>query len=159
MRKFTGMRKLNYLFIAIAVLVFSLSLASAEDEKIEADNFWVREVPPVSSVTAAFGMLRSKQETELVSVTSSIAQTVELHTNVSSDGAMHMRKVASISLSSDTPLELSPGGYHIMFIDLKKPLKKGDMVDITLTFSSGYSLLVHAPVRSSSAAHTEMKHK
>lgn len=160
------MRKHSYIFIAqsiaiapaIAVLLLASSLLQANEKTIEADDFWVREVPPVSSVTAAFGTLRSQEKDELISATSSIARVVEIHTSASIDGISHMRKLNSITLPADTTLELLPGGAHIMFIGLKKPLQKGDIVDITLTFSSGYSLLVHAPVRASLGAHDHTKH-
>ena len=152
-------RKFSHIFVVVSVLLFSFSsvLVKADESLVEVDNFWVREVPAVSSVTAAFGILRAKEKTELVSVTANISETVEIHNSVSEDGVMRMKKLNGIALPADAEFELAPGGYHIMFIDLKKALKKGDVVDMTLHFSSGQSVFVQAPVRSFSGTSSHMK--
>jgi copper(I)-binding protein len=49
-------------------------------------------------------------------------------------GVMKMRAVARLDLPAGKPVKLQPGGYHVMLMDLKQPLKKGDLVPLTLKF-------------------------
>ena len=62
-------------------------------------------------------------------------------------GAMKMQPVAKIVVPAKGSVELKPGGFHIMFIDLVKPLVKGDKFDLTLTFASGATTVVPVEVR------------
>jgi copper(I)-binding protein len=59
---------------------------------------------------------------------------------------MSMSPVDSIDLKAGTPLELKPGGYHIMLMGLAKPLKVGDTITLTLTLAKGGDIKVDVPV-------------
>ena len=63
-----------------------------------------------------------------------MAGVAEIHEMVMQDNVMKMRRVDGIALSKGKPLELKPGGYHVMLMDLKQPLKAGEQVPLTLTF-------------------------
>jgi copper(I)-binding protein len=80
---------------------------------------------------------------------------------------MRMRKVSSLDLPKMQDVELKPGGYHVMLMDLKSQLKKGDTVPITLKIEQGGKVTeqqVNAEVRDLAAtagggmAHGEHKH-
>ena len=60
---------------------------------------------------------------------------------------MKMRPVKSIPVPAGGTVELKPGGYHIMLLDLKKDLKPGDTVPVTLSFEHGGELRIEAAVR------------
>ncbi|MEZ5144143.1 MAG: copper chaperone PCu(A)C [Acidimicrobiales bacterium] len=62
-------------------------------------------------------------------------------------GAMQMQEVSSIEIPANGKVELKPGGYHIMLIELAAPLKKGETVELTLTFDKADKVTVQAPVR------------
>ena len=64
-------------------------------------------------------------------------------------GTMTMKPVKSIELAAGTKVELKPGGYHIMLLELVKPLKVGDSIELTLTFSTAGEKTVTAEVRES----------
>ena len=68
-------------------------------------------------------------------------------TTAMGSGTMTMRPVESIKLPKGTKVELKPGGYHIMLLDLVKPLAKGDKVQLTLTFDKAGTKTVTATVR------------
>lgn len=63
------------------------------------------------------------------------------------DDSMTMRPVDSIELPAGETVKLEPGGYHIMLLDLVKPLAKGDKVQVTLTFDKAGTKTVTATVR------------
>ena len=62
-------------------------------------------------------------------------------------GSMTMREVDSIDLPAGEAVELKPGGYHIMLIDLVKPLEVGEQIELTLTFEQAGDRTVTAEVR------------
>lgn len=62
-------------------------------------------------------------------------------------GVMKMREVLDIAIKAEDKVELKPGSYHIMLIELKVELKEGDRVPITLNFDDGSSTQIEASVR------------
>jgi copper(I)-binding protein len=77
--------------------------------------------------------IKSAGEAALVSAASPVAKMTEVHEMNMENGVMKMRAVERIALPAGKTVKLEPGGYHIMLMDLAKPLKTGDMVPITLT--------------------------
>lgn len=67
------------------------------------------------------------------------------------DGMMRMRKVETIAVPAAGSAELKPGGYHLMVIELKKELKQGDKVTISLQFSHDIKKTITVPVKSRTA--------
>ncbi len=116
---------------------------------IEYSDGWVRLVPPVSSVTAAYLALtnHSHSSDTLVGVSSEQADKVELHTMDMSNGMMKMQQVQQVSLPMHQRVELSPGGLHIMMMGLKKPLTLDDHVTLRLEFAESDPMTVTLPVR------------
>lgn len=93
---------------------------------------WVRGTVPQQKVTGAFMHLKSAQGGKLVSAATPAAGMVELH-SMSMDGStMRMEAVPHVDLPAGTTVALQPGGYHVMLMDLKAPLKAGDTVPLTL---------------------------
>ncbi len=87
------------------------------------------------------------QADALTSASSDAARTVELHEVQKEGGMMKMRPVKSIPVPAGGTVELKPGGYHIMLLDLKHDLKPGDTVPVTLSFEHGGELRIEAAVR------------
>jgi hypothetical protein len=92
----------------------------------------VRGTVPAQKVTGAFMELTAKDGATLVSATSPVAGKVEIHEMAMQGNVMKMRAVSGLELPAGKTVQLAPGGYHIMLMDLKQPLKKGDTVPITL---------------------------
>ena len=83
----------------------------------------------------------------LVSAASPVAKRVEIHTHIKDGDVMRMRKVdGPLPLSPDTPIEMAPGGVHVMLMGLNAPLADGATFPVTLTFESGRELQVEVPV-------------
>jgi copper(I)-binding protein len=103
-------------------------------------------------VTGAFLVIENAGDTpdQLIGATVSaeIARAVEIHeTTVGENDVMQMRPVQAIDVPAHGSVELKPGGYHIMLLDVQRDLNAGDTVTLTLTFASGATLDVNAAVR------------
>jgi periplasmic copper chaperone A len=86
-------------------------------------------------------------DTSLVSASADAARVVELHKMELEDGMMKMRRVESIRIPAGGQVELKPGGYHLMVIGLKRELKEGDEVELTLRFTGDVVKTLSVPVR------------
>lgn len=110
---------------------------------------WVKAAD--SGMTGGFGTLRnaSDQTVTVVSATSDVAATVELHETAMGDGgSMVMRpKEGGFVIPAGGELVLEPGGNHIMLMNLSAPLLPGDDVAMSLTFSDGSTYRYTAPVK------------
>jgi copper(I)-binding protein len=84
--------------------------------------------------TGAFMQLTAKESASLVAVESPVAGSVEIHEMKMENDIMKMRPIAKLDLPAGKAVEMKPGGYHVMLMDLKQPLKKGEAVPISLRF-------------------------
>jgi len=125
--------------------------------QVSVQDAWVRGTVPGQSATGAFMQLSSSADTSLVAVASPVAKVVEIHSMTHEGGVMRMRAVESLPVPAGKSVELGPGGYHVMLMDLAQPLKEGDKVPLTLTFAdkSGKKTTqdVTATVRALAPAH------
>jgi len=143
-------------------------LAFAADITLRVNDPYVRLAPPSAPASAAFMVITNSGRTDrqLVKALSPVAKTVELHSHVNENGVMKMREVPSIEIKANGQVELKPGSFHIMLIDVKAALNDGDEVPITLSFDDGSTLQIKAPVRKMQASapaaqsmeHQAMKH-
>jgi copper(I)-binding protein len=106
--------------------------------------------------TGAFMTLQNTSDTEdrlvKAAVDSSVARVVEIHeTTVDENDVMQMRPVDGVTIPAGGSVELKPGGFHIMLMDVQGDLVEGQTVSLLLTFESGLELTVDAPVRSLTA--------
>jgi copper(I)-binding protein/uncharacterized protein YcnI len=99
-------------------------------------------------VGGAFMLLKNggKADDKLVKAASPVAEHVEIHEHVMEGGAMRMRPVDGVSVPAGGTAELQPGGYHVMLIGLKHPLKEGDHFPLTLTFEKAGTVTIQVPV-------------
>ncbi|TIC84584.1 copper chaperone PCu(A)C [Nocardioides sp. GY 10127] len=131
----------------------SASADATMASEITMEDPWVKAVD--SGMTAAFGTLENSggSDATLVSVTSDASDTIQLHETVEKDGTMQMQeKDGGFTIAAGGDHELSPGGDHIMFMDVTDALEPGDTVTLTLTFSDDSTLDVDATVKDYSGA-------
>lgn len=133
-------------------------LAAAAQAQVTVKDAWVRATVPQQKATGAFMQLQSGKGSRLVSASSPLTPNVEVHEMAMQDNVMRMRQVPAIELPAGKTVDLKPGGYHIMFMNLTQPVKEGDTVPLTLVFEGRdgqrETVEVKAPVRplNSSAA-------
>jgi copper(I)-binding protein len=114
-------------------LLVGLSLAAASaSAQVTVSDAWVRGTVQGQRATGAFMQLRSSDGASLVGAESPVAGTVEIHEMRMEDNVMRMRAIPKVELPAGQAVEFKPGGYHVMLMDLKAPLKKGDTVPIRL---------------------------
>ena len=144
----------------IACLLLALSSASALAQTAAVDP-WVRGTVAQQKATGAFVQLTSKQGGRLVSASSPAAGLVEIHEMAMDGDVMKMRAVSGLDLPAGKAVALKPGGFHIMLFDLKRALKAGDTVPLTLVIEGAdkqrETLEIKARVRALGAA-AEPKH-
>lgn len=115
-----------------AFLLAATLLASAAHAQVTVDKPWVRTTVAQQTVTGAFMTITSAQGGKLVSASSPIAASVEVHEMKMVGDVMKMRPVDALPLPAGKPVELKAGAYHMMLMGLKAPVKFGDVVPITL---------------------------
>lgn len=117
----------------IAASLSLLGTASAWAQ-VEVSQPWVRATVAPQKATGAFVQLKAKSDSRLVEVRSSVAGVAEIHEMKMEGSTMKMRAVEGLDLPAGQLVELKPGSFHIMLMDLKKPLAAGETVDLTLVF-------------------------
>jgi len=119
----------------IKLIPLLLFLTSCHDKVgVEISDAWVRASAPGQSVGAAYMTLTSTQDSTLVFVETPVADAAEIHSMSMDNGVMKMRMLDELPLKANTPEKLSPGGFHLMLMDLQKPLKVGETVNVRLCF-------------------------
>ena len=136
------MKKLLSLFLFAALPAFA---------QVAVNEAWVRATVAQQKATGAFMTLTSRQDSKLVAASSPVAGVVEVHEMKMVDDVMRMRQIPALPLPAGQPVALNPGGYHLMLLELKQPLKDGDKVPLTLEVEDGKqvrsSITVEATVR------------
>jgi copper(I)-binding protein len=96
---------------------------------------WVRPAVRGQMATGAFMNITAQEASKLMSVTSPVAGVVEIHEMKMDKDVMKMAALTNgLELPAGKTVQLQPGGYHIMLMDLKQPLTLNAMVPMTLTF-------------------------
>lgn len=112
---------------------------------------WIRGTVPQQTSTGLFAQIASPVATRLVEARSAVAGAVEIHEMRMDGNTMRMRALPSLDIPAGQTVELKPGGYHLMLIDLKQPLKAGDQLPVTLVFEaadrSRQTVQLQVPVR------------
>jgi copper(I)-binding protein len=110
----------------------ALVLAAAAQAQVSVQDAWVRATVPQQKATGAFMQITAAKDARLVEVKSPVAGVAEIHEMAMVDNVMRMRAVAGVDLPAGKAVELKPGGYHVMLMDLKGQVKDGDTVPLTL---------------------------
>jgi periplasmic copper chaperone A len=118
---------------SIAAVILSLLAACASAQEVAVSHAWVRATVPGQRATGAFMELTSSSGAVLLAAASPVAEVVELHEMLMEGSTMRMRALARLELPAGRKVELRPGGYHVMLMDLRRTLKPGETVPITLT--------------------------
>lgn len=129
--------------------------SATETQAVVVKSPYAVEPPPSQNVTAGYMTVENRGDSEvaLASAASEVASAVELHAmETAGDGMMRMRKVERINVPAKGSVELKPGGLHLMLIGLRREIKDGEEVTVTLLFSDSTKKTVRVPVRKRPAA-------
>ena len=116
---------------ALVALSACISLPAAAQTTVK--DAWIRGTVAQQKATGMFAQITSAQGGKLVSASSPAAGVVEVHEMKMEGDVMRMRAVSGgLDLPAGKTVELKPGGYHVMLMDLKQPLKDGESVAVQL---------------------------
>lgn len=123
--------------LAVSTLAFGALAHEFKLGDIEIGHPYARAMLPGAKVGGGYMTLVNTGTTadRLVSVTAERAASAELHEMKIDNGVMIMRELASgVPVPAGATVELKPGGYHIMFMNVSAPFKEGEMIKARLTF-------------------------
>ena len=149
--------------VATVIAIFALP-AFAQDYKVgslEIVNPWTRATPPSAQSGGGFLTITNKGTTpdRLVAVRSAAANKAEIHEMKMDGNVMRMRELEKgLEIAPGATVELKPGSYHLMFMELKAPFAKDAKIPATLVFEKAGSVDVELSVAAMGAASPAMKH-
>jgi copper(I)-binding protein len=142
--------------LAIGILAGKGAAEEFKAGEISLDQPWSRATPGGATVGAGYLTIKNDAETpdRLVSVSTKIAGSAEIHRMEMAHGIMKMRPLPEgVEVPAHGSVALAPGSYHVMFFDLERPLKEGDSFPATLTFEKAGPLDVTFKVVGIGAQH------
>jgi periplasmic copper chaperone A len=116
----------------IFAFAMSIAFAASAVAQVTVREPWIRATVPAGQATGAFMELVSRQDARLVEVRSPAAGIIEIHQMSMQGDRMMMSAVDGIDLPAGKTVALASGGYHIMMMDLKRQMKAGETVPMTL---------------------------
>src|SRR5215471_17099674 len=142
-------RKLMQMSIA-CVLGAYLSSAPARADEVKAGDLvisqaWSRATPKGAKTGGGYLTIENKGSApdRLIDGSSDVAGSVQVHEMSTEGGVMKMRPVENgLTIEPGKTVKLAPGGYHLMMMDLKQPLKRGDKLPVTLQFEKAGTVAV-----------------
>lgn len=129
--------------VTLALAALSAVAHSFKLGEIDIGHPYARPTREGQMVGAGYLKLANKGPVErLVAASSPAAGTVEIHSMSMEGDVMKMRQVDAIEIATGQTVELKPGGYHLMLMGLKAPLKVGDKFPLTLKFEKSGEVVV-----------------
>jgi periplasmic copper chaperone A len=144
---------------ATCLLIAAASFAFAQDAPIHIEQPWSRATPGGASTGAVYLTIDNKSHDadRLLGASSDVADKSQIHEMKVVNGIMEMREVTGgLLVPAGGSAVLKPGSYHVMLIGLKKPLKEGETIPLTLDFEKAGKVTVTVPVRAMAAGHDDM---
>ena len=119
----------------IFCLLFAMVLTGGvQAQTVEVKNAWVRATVQGQKATGAFMQITAQAASTLVSVSTPVAGVAEVHEMKMDGDVMRMRPLTKgLELPAGKAVQLQPGGYHLMLMELKLPLQKDTTIPLTLT--------------------------
>ena len=152
---------------ASALIAFSSHSLAHKDMKsteyrigqLKIENPYARATAPGQKAAGGFMKIENKGAADqLIAASSPVAGEMQLHTMAMDGNVMKMREVKAIDVPANGSVDLKPGGLHLMFMDIKTPLKAGEAVPVKLKFQKAGEVEIKVPVRDMSSGSGHMKH-
>lgn len=153
----TTTRRFLFLILAAVLSLPVLAFGQAGGAKLQVEGAWARRAAMMmkgdsgggSGNGAVYALLvnAGNAPDALVGVASDAAATAEIHETYRDMNMMMMRPVRKIDVPAGNKVEMKPGGYHIMLLNLKRDLKAGETISVTLQFEKAGKIPVTATVK------------
>lgn len=147
----------RYLLMMFATLFSHYALA---DDKLEIEDAWIAEAPPVSKVMAAYLEIENetRQDRQAIRISCDGFERAEFHRTIDRDGMASMEHQKSLQIPAGSELELKPGGYHIMLFNPARRMPAGDKTGCSMEFDDGTTIRFEPEVRKAAAAEDHSHH-
>ena len=122
--------------LLLGALMAIPAVARAGQDGIDVQKAWSRAAIQGRVGVVYLTIVDHGMPDRLTGVSSPVADKADVHESFNEGGIAKMRPVASLPVEQGKPVVLAPGGYHIMLMGLKQPLKQGDKFPITLSFAN-----------------------
>jgi len=145
--------------LALTLALFSMVTTA----QVSVKDPWVRGTVAQQKASGAFMQITSAAGGRLVGASSPVAGVVEIHEMAMDGNVMKMRAIPGLTLPAGQAVELKPGGFHVMLMDLKQALQPGQTVPITLVIEGAggqrETVQVSASVRALNQGAAPMQHR
>jgi len=129
------------------VAVEQASTPAQVQNGISVQNAWVRPTVGEQDATGAYLTITSEEPLALVGVATPAAEIAEVHEMKMDGDIMRMRMAERIEMKAGEPLELKPGGYHVMLMALTAPVEVGQEIELSLQFEKADGSKIEMPVK------------
>ncbi|GMT49826.1 MAG: hypothetical protein IEMM0008_1365 [bacterium] len=141
-------------FSIIFIMTFFVGIScqsntSQGNGKIIIKDPWIKEASTSQKMSGGYMTLENtnSQSDKLLSIQSDVCEVIELHKMTYENDIMKMRRVSDIEVPANGSVQLKQGGFHLMLISLKKDLKAGDKITLTLNFKNAGKQSITVPVK------------
>ena len=142
--------KKNSRLIFFLILFLNINIVLAKnDRKLTITDLWISEAPPTVSVLVAYVILKNNSDISLslVSVSSPLFSSIEIHRSIVKNDIATMERHATLEIPSKSTIKLVPGDFHLMLFNPKMPLAIGDEATLIFSFSDGAKITTKASIR------------
>ncbi|HMN46138.1 MAG TPA: copper chaperone PCu(A)C [Povalibacter sp.] len=140
------MKPRRSLLMAALALIALHGCGQAQGPSVTVRDAWSPAAPPGAAVVAIYGELIADRDDVLIRIRTPAADRVELHATSEENGMMKMRPVTRLELKAGTPVQLAPGGMHLMVMGLHEPIAAGGEIPVTFEFEHAGKIAVSARV-------------
>ncbi len=135
--------------LAVFLYVLSSPIAQSGEPSVSVRDPWIREAPPNASVLAGYMVLENHtgRSVSLLRVASPAFRNAMIHRTVTQGGVAKMVHMQRVEIPPGGKVVFEPGGYHLMLMNPKEPLRAGDRAKLELEFTSGLTESVDFSVR------------
>ena len=151
--------RITLFVLSVVILVSTVAHSQSREAdrmKVRIEAAWARRAPMMKGdSTAGSGngavyltiVNPGSVSDDVIAASSDVAETAELHESYQESGIMMMRPIIKLPVPAGAKLEMKPGGYHIMLINLKRELKAGQVISLTLVLQKAGRVPVRATVK------------
>lgn len=135
------------LLMAALALIALHGCGQTHSPPVTVRDAWSPAAPPGAAVVAVYGELIARRDDVLIRITTPMADTVELHATSEENGMMKMRPVTRLELKAGIPVQLAPGGMHLMVMGVRESIAAGGEIPLTFEFEQAGTVTIDAQVK------------
>ncbi len=131
----------------IAMLAFGAA-AQTTPSPVMVQDAWARATSAAATTGAVYlTIVDHGGPDRLIGFATPVASTAQLHETTMQGNVMKMRPVAGLAVTDKGPVTLGPGGYHVMLVGLKRPLRQGETFPLSVTFEKAGTIQISVAVQ------------